>query len=165
MRAKLWYIYKGASTAPCRRPWGTPLGKHNGHVGSYYYHQHDGTAWGIGTLPGVGVTKQIPSVPPLFWLFAIAKTGVTYQISPSYLIFKETERYFCKIKHFVKGEINQRNFSSLHPWSLNRRSAAISHEVVCVTLAFERPFIGEHVTGNRRYPAKRALPAMLTHGR
>ena len=30
--------------------------------------------------------------------------------------FKECNRYFCEIKNFAYGEIDERSFSNPHPW-------------------------------------------------
>ena len=39
--------------------------------------------------------------------------GDTYQI---WMLFKASNRYFCKIEYFAYGEINERSFSNPHRW-------------------------------------------------
>ena len=34
-----------------------------------------------------------------------------------WMSFNESNRYFCKIQNFAYGEINDRSFINLHPWS------------------------------------------------
>ena len=41
--------------------------------------------------------------------------GDTCQI---WMWFRESNRYFCKIKNFAYGEISERSFSNHHPWQI-----------------------------------------------
>ena len=58
-----------------------------------------------------GVTKPISSVPLFSRFFSIVKTYV----SQKWMVLKEDDRYFCKIKNFVYGEINERNLVTHNP--------------------------------------------------
>ena len=76
--------------------------------------------------PGVGVTKAISSVPSFTHFLALSKQilaikyhAYIWQVSPQLscggtcqisMWFKWLKRYFCKIKKFVCGEINERSF-------------------------------------------------------
>ena len=58
-------------------------------------------------IPGLKVTKPISSVPLFSWFVY----GDTSQI---WKRFKETRLYFCKVKYFLIGEINEQLFREPH---------------------------------------------------
>ena len=80
---------------------------------------------------GVGVTKPISSVPLFSEFLVMSKETsaieyhvyiwqVSLQLSCSdicqiWMWFEESNMYFCHIKNFAYGEINERSFSNPHP--------------------------------------------------
>ena len=84
-------------------------------------------------LPWVGFSKQISSVSLFSRFFTIVKTLVAYCIHVYHCLmspqlncgdirqiwkwFKEPNRHFYKLKYFLYGEINERNFSDPNPGS------------------------------------------------
>ena len=87
------------------------------------------------TLPqGWGLLSQFPPFRYFPKFSALSKHTLTvryrvyiWQVSPKlscgdtcqiWMWFEESNMYFCEIKNFAYGEINERSFSNPHPWPI-----------------------------------------------